>query len=240
VLRPAVLWPAAILLIAAVGGGAYLGYEAKNLTGSKTAAGTGTKTTPAAIASTAQVTPTAAPTTAAAIASPTISASPTVAASPTATATATAAGGTGATSQPSGSSSNPTAVNYLFAMQPIQGNATNGPVQIGTTTYQNSIELSCASYYTQSIVYDVAGFKFLTATLGVPNDSPNAAGNSTTITFFKNGSTTQLGPPITAALGQPQKIHLNLQGSDQLEVNCTATSNSGMYVALGNAEIGPS
>jgi hypothetical protein len=247
VLRPAVLWPAAILLIAAVGGGAYLGYEAKSVTASNAVGGTGTKTTPAAAASTAQGTPTAAPSTAAATPSPTVAASSTVAASATtaasptvtATATAAAAGGAGTGAQPSGIQSNPAGVSYLFAIAPIEGNVTPGPVQMGTTDYQSSIKLFCYNS-ASSVVYDVAGFKFLNATIGVPNDSPNATGNSTTITFFKNGSTTQLGQPITSALGQQQRIHLNLQGSDQLEVDCTSTTGNGMYAALGNAEIGPS
>jgi hypothetical protein len=83
----------------------------------------------------------------------------------------------------------------------------------------------------------VAGFKFLDATVGVPDNATNTSGNATTLSFFKNGSTTQLSPPIVPALGQPQKIHLNLQGSVQVEIACTTNANALEDVALGNATL---
>jgi hypothetical protein len=65
-----------------------------------------------------------------------------------------------------------------------------------------------------------------------------------TITFYKDGSATQLSSPVTVTLDHPQSIHLNLQGSSQLEVACSAINTSNqqtayMDVALGNATIGP-
>jgi hypothetical protein len=136
----------------------------------------------------------------------------------------------------------PTGVAYLSLAQPIEATfgyaPTTGPAQIGTTTYQRSVEVDCGAE-TGTVVYNVAGYNYLSATVGVPNNSSGAAGNSATIAFLKNGSSTDLGTPITVTLGQPQQVHLNLQGAEQLEITCMTPSGS-MDVALGNAAIGPS
>jgi hypothetical protein len=76
------------------------------------------------------------------------------------------------------------------------------------------------------------------------DDATNAAGNTAAITLFRDGSTAQLGRAITISLDHPQTVHLDLQGSSQLEIACiaaNATSHStvDMDVALGNATIGP-
>jgi hypothetical protein len=80
---------------------------------------------------------------------------------------------------------------------------------------------------------------------GIPSSASNAAGNSMTVTFFTDGSSTQLGSPVTVSLDHPQSVHLNLDGSSQLEIACAAisqTSHSAVSMdgALGNATIGPS
>jgi hypothetical protein len=123
----------------------------------------------------------------------------------------------------------------------------DAPQEIGTSNYENSVRFTCASDQASpnDIVYEVAGYKFLTATIGVPSNATNAAGNSMTITFFKDGSTSQLGKTMTTSLDHQLNIHLNLMGSSQLEIECsaitTATQNvTSMDVVLGNATIGPS
>jgi hypothetical protein len=80
--------------------------------------------------------------------------------------------------------------------------------------------------------YDVAGYKYLTATISIPSDATNAAGNTMNITFFKDGSTTQLGAPFTVALDRPHRVHLNLEGSSQLEIACTASNVNHNTVAI--------
>jgi hypothetical protein len=139
----------------------------------------------------------------------------------------------------------------LSALTPVSenyvSNQSTGPQQIGATTYQDSVRFTCNTYGGNSgnVVYDVAGYKFLTAVIGIPSNASNAAGNAMTITFYKDGSSTQLSTPVTVSLDHPQSVHLNLQNSSQLEVSCNAintTSQSSEYmdVALGKATIGPS
>jgi hypothetical protein len=135
----------------------------------------------------------------------------------------------------------------LFNLTAVQNigayNLVNGSEQIGTTTYPDSVRFTCASGENVAhtyLVYDVAGFSFLNATIGVPSDATNAAGNTMGITFFKDGTTQQLGKTITIALDQPGQVHLNLDGASQLEIGCAATSTANqqavqMDVALGNA-----
>jgi hypothetical protein len=120
-----------------------------------------------------------------------------------------------------------------------------GPEQIGATIYQNSVGFTCYSGGPSYIDYNEAGYKFLTALIGIPSGASNAAGNSMTITFFKDGSSTQLGSPVTVSLDHPQSVHLNLDGSSQVEIACAAISQTShspvsMDGALGNATIGPS
>lgn len=155
---------------------------------------------------------------------------------------------TGGRQQPSDpSAGGPT---NLSAIKPVQiagsiGNFTTGSVQIGTTTYPNSVRFTCGSVVSGpgNVVYNVAGFKFLNTTIGVPNDATNGIGDTMAITFFKDGST-QLGSPLNIVLGQPQTVHLDLQGASQLELQCLPTNNVSnnqvsMDIALGDATISP-
>jgi hypothetical protein len=124
------------------------------------------------------------------------------------------------------------------------GGPNNGPEQIGATIYQNSVGFTCYNDNPSYIDYNVAGYKFLNAVIGISSSASNAAGNSMTITFFKDGSSTQLSSPVTVSLDHPQSVHLNLDGSSQLEIGCTSISTTtrntqSMDGALGNATIGP-
>jgi len=142
--------------------------------------------------------------------------------------------------QPSGAASSG-GITYLTQLTPLQTNDgfTVEPVQMGTTTYQQSIRFTCQTAVT-SVVYNVTGFTFLDATVGVPNNATNAAGYTANISFFKNGSATQLSLPITDVVGKLQKVHLNLEGAVQLQITCTTEadgSDTFMDVALGNPSL---
>lgn len=138
---------------------------------------------------------------------------------------------------------------YLSAIQPVQTlaslvNVTTGAEQIGTRNYPDSVRFDCAP--DGSLVYDVAGDEFFDATIGVPDDATNAAGNTMSITFFKDSnSTEQLGQPNNIAVGAPKNVQINLQGATQLEIQCQATNDTthnaaSMDAALGNATLGAS
>jgi hypothetical protein len=178
-------------------------------------------------------------------------------ASPTAVPATTAGTSPGASTQPGAVPSTVGAtgggagaqVADLSALTSVQASNISGPnpgpEQIGATIYQNSVGFTCYSGGPSYIDYNVAGYKFLTALIGIPSGASNAAGNSMTITFFKDGSSTQLGSPVTVSLDHPQSVHLNLDGSSQLEIACAAISQTShspvsMDGALGNATIGPS
>lgn len=133
-------------------------------------------------------------------------------------------------------------ITYLSQLTPLQKavySFTTEPVQMGATTFQQSIRFTCQTAIT-SFFYNVTGFTFLDATVGVPNNAANPAGYTANISFFKNGSTTQLGPTITDVLGQLQKVHLNLEGAVQLQVACTTAADGPdtfMDIALGNPSL---
>lgn len=160
-----------------------------------------------------------------------------------------ASGSPSAGPSPSSTATAPPATSgtNLFNLTAVQNigayNLVNGSEQIGTVTYPDSVRFSCStgdSVAHTYLVYDVAGFSFLNATMGVPSDSTNAAGNTMAVTFFKDGTTQQLGKTISIALDQPAQVHLNLDGASQLEIGCAATSSASqqpvqMDVALGNA-----
>jgi hypothetical protein len=139
----------------------------------------------------------------------------------------------------------PASGTSLFAQQSVQttdASVVNGVVAIGTTACPNSIGYTCNTgvYSPSTVVYDVAGYTFLNATLGVPSNATNAAGSSMSVTFFKDGSTDQLGKTLTISLDNPVALHLNLAGASQLSIDCAATQNAGqtpaaMDLASGNA-----
>jgi NPCBM/NEW2 domain len=140
----------------------------------------------------------------------------------------------------------------LSTRQPVSTSVNNysaaRPQQIGVTTYQDGIRFSCSSgggdsyYGYNDVIYNVAGYSTLTATIGVPPDADNAANNSATIEFYKDGTSTQLHTLVTVALDSPQTVKVNLQGTSQLDINCTAANEGGSYgddidVVLGDATL---
>lgn len=141
----------------------------------------------------------------------------------------------GATRQPSADTT-----TNLSATNPVTTynvhSLSTGVERIGTTSYQNSVRFSCYFGGSGHVTYNVAGYKFLDATIGVPNNATNAVDNTMAITFFKDGST-QMGSPLNVALGQPQPVHLDLQGAVQLKIKCDPDSE--MDIVLGDATIGP-
>ncbi len=182
-------------------------------------------------------------------------AQPTVFVTVTAGASAASQGTDPSGSAPASSVSTPATVSGtdLSSLTPVQssvdGFTTNGPQQIGTTTYSDAIRFSCSvsnsAYSYNSLVYAVAGDKTLNATFGIPDNASNAAGNSATIKFYKDGGSTELGQPVTIALDSPQRVSLPLQGSSQLEISCVAANQTGsngddIDVAIGEATLSPS
>jgi hypothetical protein len=152
---------------------------------------------------------------------------------------------TSAASSPATSSSDP--VTDLSGLTPVQNEASGygtvqpGDIQIGSTTFPNSAGFYCGVGFTSYVVYDVAGFKFLDATVGIPSNAQFGAGNALLVTFFKDGATTQLGSPITVSLSHSQPIHLDLQGASQLKVACAGHADTGYApVVLGSATLGDS
>lgn len=90
----------------------------------------------------------------------------------------------------------------------------------------------------------MAGYKYLTTLIGIPSNASNGSGNAMTITFYKDGSATQLSSAVTVTLDHPRSVRLDLQGSSQLEISCSAINTTSqqataMDVAFGNATIGP-
>lgn len=151
---------------------------------------------------------------------------------------------------PSSGVPNPPGTTNLSDIKPVQtsgyvGGLKTGPEQIGTTMYQYSVRFNCG-YGPGDIVYNVAGFNFLNAVIGVPNDAKSPPGNTMNITFLKDSSTAQqLGSPINVAIGEPQSVHLDLRGATQLNLRCMPINKVtrqavGMDLVLGNATIGPS
>ena len=167
----------------------------------------------------------------------------------TVTAAAVAAHPSGSPSQPTPQASGTAqAVGtvYLATLTPLQdnepwagGSASEGPQQIGSVTYADSVRFACGPQtFSSSLVYDVAGYATFKATIGVPSDATNASGNSTTVQFLKDGSSVQLIPSITTALDQPQAVTIPLMGASQLEISCTSSASAQtMDIVLGTATL---
>ncbi len=153
-----------------------------------------------------------------------------------------------------GSSPSPSSIPQLSRianlsdLKPVEtrgyiGEPTNGPERIGTTTYEYSVRFTCG-YGPGDVIYDVAGFNFLNATIGIPNDTKSPPGNTMIMTFLKDSSTVQqLGSPLEVAIGQPRSIHLDLQSATQLDLHCVPDNKIdhqkyAMDFVLGNATLG--
>ncbi len=138
----------------------------------------------------------------------------------------------------------------------------SGPVRIGAVTYADSVRFTCDSGGHDSsgdLDYVVTGYGSMSATVGVPDDGVrdhsvpgdgvpsgdmHGAGDAATVAFFDNGSGPQASQPLTVSPGHPQRVHLRIRGSSQLEISCSAVNTATqspeyMELALANATIGP-
>jgi hypothetical protein len=149
-------------------------------------------------------------------------------------------------SAPSAAPSADTALSSLRVLQAdVALYTADSRQQIGATNYPDAIRFSCSApthggHY--SVTYDVAGFATLAATIGIPSNATNAAGNSAIIQFFKDGGPTHLGQTLTVSLDNPQTITLQLDNSSQLEIHCdaakvTGTTGYDIDVVIGTATL---
>jgi hypothetical protein len=156
---------------------------------------------------------------------------------------APAASSSGSGSTPSGGSSSASSgTTYLTQLTALQAGAygvTDGTIQIGASTYPHSVSFPCGetAAEVQSVTYDVAGFRYLNATVGIPDNSPDTTGGTANVVLHKNGSSASLGPPISGAVGSGQAVHVDLQGAAQLTISC---SGAGATIALGDAALSSS
>jgi hypothetical protein len=139
----------------------------------------------------------------------------------------------------------------LSALTPVQeynvSGLSDGAVRIGATTYTDSVRFTCDSAGHESsgdLDYVVTGYGTMTATLGIPGGDKRAAPDTMSISFFNNGSGSQMTGPVTVTPGHPQPVRLTFRDSSQLEISCTAVnaathSPEYMQLALANATIGP-
>jgi hypothetical protein len=118
-------------------------------------------------------------------------------------------------------------------------NRTSDPQRISGTLYQNSIRFTVIPIAKQLsyLVYDTTNFTLLSATVGLPDDSASEPGDTVTVRFYQNDR--YLPGSATVAVGHPQPVHINLDGSGQLAIVCTTADSAGqsvtMDVALGGA-----
>lgn len=135
------------------------------------------------------------------------------------------------------STSIPAGAVPLSTLTPLQGSAivTASSEQIGTTTYSDSVDISCSG----SPVYDVANYKTLDATVGLASDATGAAGESVTVAFLKDGASQLYG--VTVSLGHPRPLSVPLQGASQLAITCNGNGSDiePPTVTLGNGYLTP-
>ena len=128
---------------------------------------------------------------------------------------------------------------YLSAEPPASGAAlvTFGPQSIGATTYKNSIRLRCGDT-SGTVIYDLfGGYSSLDGVVGIPNDAANAAGVTVTVTFSQeDGSALQ--QPLSVALGRPQKLHVDLDGVEELAISCSVAGSTGHGAAATDLVLG--
>jgi hypothetical protein len=103
--------------------------------------------------------------------------------------------------------------------------------QVGAKTYANAVRFSCSdrasgTWAYNELNYEVAGSTAFDATFGVPDNASNGTGNSATITFFRDGGSTRMANAFTVALDAPVHVHLSLQGTSQLEIDCSAADQN--------------
>jgi hypothetical protein len=133
----------------------------------------------------------------------------------------------------------------LSEMTPLNTNAVDSPkaVTIGTQIYPNSFTLACSTAG-PSVTYAVAGYKTLTARVGLDNNQSGAAAkaNYASIIRVTSDDGRQLGNELQFSLSKPADLSVPLDGAVQATIKCTLIDprggSSGYYqAAFGDATV---
>lgn len=109
-------------------------------------------------------------------------------------------------------------------------------------SYPNSVTFSCAGLSGNgqpTEAWDVADSTTFSATVGIPDNTPDVTGYSAQFTFASQDGT-KLSKTVTVSLGHPATVSFSISGVTQLDVTCNAVAPSGQQpfgflVGLGNA-----
>ncbi|MEV0722297.1 NPCBM/NEW2 domain-containing protein [Micromonospora purpureochromogenes] len=130
---------------------------------------------------------------------------------------------------------------YLDALQPAQGDRNTGPVLFAGKQYPRSVETYCWHANSDSVEWNVAGYRKFTTTLGVDDNAKRASGRTAQFTFY-NQDGRKLAGPYDVSLGRSRAVSIDLAGAVRLQVTCggreTRTNEvEGLYGAMGDALI---
>ncbi|WP_329028155.1 hypothetical protein [Streptomyces sp. NBC_00690] len=93
------------------------------------------------------------------------------------------------------------------------------PVTMLGTNYPKSIRLGCNTSSGDEAVYNVSGYKRLTATVGIPADTDNAIGSIGSIKVF-NSAGNQIGKPVSIRSSATTELSVDIAGQDQVKITC--------------------
>ncbi|WP_156727564.1 hypothetical protein [Streptomyces apocyni] len=123
-------------------------------------------------------------------------------------------GGTGESPQP--------AEVYLADLDRVsdRGYVNTSPVTMRGTNYPKSIRIGCDTSSSDEAVYNVSGYKRLTATVGLPADTGNSIASVGSIKVF-NASGNRMGEPVTVRSSAVGQLAVDITDQDQIKITCT-------------------
>ncbi|MET8976706.1 hypothetical protein ABZX85_13920 [Streptomyces sp. NPDC004539] len=121
--------------------------------------------------------------------------------------------GTGAIPQP--------AKAYLADLERVSGRGyyDTSPVTMLGTNYPKSLRIGCDTSGSDEVVYNVSGYKHLTASAGMPADTDNSIGSVGSLKVY-DASGNQIGEPLTVRSSAVGRLAVDIAGQDQIKITC--------------------
>lgn len=109
---------------------------------------------------------------------------------------------------------------YLDSLAPAQGDRYPKAAEMSDKQYPRSVETSCWYATSNSVEWNVAGYREFTATLGIDDNAQQPSGRTAQFIFYDQDGRTMAGP-IDVSLGRPKAVSIALKNAVRLKVTCS-------------------
>jgi hypothetical protein len=134
------------------------------------------------------------------------------------------------------------ATKYLDTDEPLEGSRDADAVTFSAKRYLRGLQFYCSTDTESRIQWNVAGYTKLQTTVGIDDQTQNAYGVVSDLTFYNQDGHQMLAKPVEVSMGHPRVVSFNLSGATSILITCSghvAKTNAqrGIRTALGDPTV---